>query len=176
MTGRTSSICRWRDSAGIPSGPPPTVNDVLADTDVIVRGVLGEPKTYLSEDQAVILTDYPIIKPSILYQSTATRTLTPGLPAITITLLGGTYTRNGLSFTTKHEALPLPDPGIEGLFLLTRVGDQYRIAGRYFGAFKTTNGRVANLAMKRDYAPEYDGAPVSQVIEALVSQAQSRRP
>jgi hypothetical protein len=34
-----------------PSGRPPTLDQVLQPTDLIVRGIVGEPKSYLSDDQ-----------------------------------------------------------------------------------------------------------------------------
>lgn len=50
------------------------------------------------------------------------------MPAVTVTVPGGTITINSLTFTSLHEALPSLDPGTECLLLLKRVGDTYRVA------------------------------------------------
>ena len=38
----------------IRSGPAPTLDQVLGDTDMIVRGIVGEARSYLSEDQMIV--------------------------------------------------------------------------------------------------------------------------
>src|SRR6266478_2239895 len=54
--------------ATIPSGPAPTLDSVLTDTDLFVRGVMGAPQSYLSDDQRSVLTDYPVTNASIVYE------------------------------------------------------------------------------------------------------------
>ena len=49
----------------VPSGAAVDLDVILRDTDVIVRGVVGNPQIYLSDDQTTILSDYAIAKPRI---------------------------------------------------------------------------------------------------------------
>ena len=87
-----------KSGATIPSGMPPTVENLLSATDVIVRGTLGESRSYLSDDQTEVYTDYDIQNPQILYRAHP-GVLSESEPSrITVTLWGGTVTINGLSF------------------------------------------------------------------------------
>jgi hypothetical protein len=46
---------------GIGSGPAPSVTGILRDADAIVRGFVGESRTYLSDDKREVYTDYRTI-------------------------------------------------------------------------------------------------------------------
>lgn len=155
----------------IPSGIPPTVSEILADTDMIVTGVIGEPRSYLSKDQKEVYTEYPIRKPVVLFQTESYA----AAPAATVTLLGGAVTVNGLTFTSDVPALPRLPPGTECVLLLKRSGDEYRIAGEFYGAFRVVNGRIRPLTGKQGFAPEYRDAPAPQAIEDIVARARSAR-
>lgn len=161
----------------IPSGLAPTMTAVLADTDVIVRGIVGEPRSYLSDDQFDILTDYPILNPVILYQPVTARSIDPAVrtPTITATLRGGTIKINDLTYTFTALALPSLEPGTEGLFLLKRVGNQFRIASAYYGAFRIADSKLIPLTRKQGFAQEYVGPPAAQVAEKLVIQRRALR-
>jgi hypothetical protein len=50
-----------RSGASVPSGAAPDLDVILRDTDLIVRGVVGNPRSYLSDDQMTIFSDYPIV-------------------------------------------------------------------------------------------------------------------
>src|SRR4051812_36645985 len=75
-------------ATGIPSGVAPTLDRILLDTDLIVRGIVGQPRTYLSDDQTALLTDYPVFKASILYERKGLASR-PDLVALAVTLMGG---------------------------------------------------------------------------------------
>jgi hypothetical protein len=45
-------------AATVPSGPNPSVTTLLASTDILVFGRLGQPRSYLSGDQTEVFTDY----------------------------------------------------------------------------------------------------------------------
>ena len=66
----------------------------------------------------------------------------PAKGIIVIILGGGSIQIGGLAFTHKADALPELPTGAEALFLLKRVGDQYQLAGRYYGAFEITDGQL----------------------------------
>jgi len=155
----------------IPSGLGPTLDHILADTDTIVMGVVGEPRSYLSDDQMAVYTDYQLRNPAFLYQAALTGSTKPELPTVTVTILGGTITMNGLSYTRKDEALPSLEPGTEGLFLLKRVGNRYHIAGTYYGAFRIAEGRLTPLTKAQGFAPELQGGLVTQAAASMVARA-----
>jgi hypothetical protein len=157
-------------SSTIPSGKAPAVDVVLKRVDTVVRGTVGEPRSYLSDDQRDVLTDYPIVNPTFIHQNTLATTRTPGIPpSISVTLIGGTVHINGKKYEQREGALPSLPSGTECLFLLSRVGEHYMIAGRYYGAFAITGGKISALTADRGYAPEYQNAPATQVIADLLS-------
>ena len=159
----------------MPSGPAPALDDILRDTDTIVRGVVGEPTSYLSDDEMDVYTDYQLRNPVFLYQAVITASKKPDVPTATVTVLGGTITSNGLSFTSKHEALPLLEPGTECVFLLKHVGNHYYVAGMYYGVFRVTGAGLAPLTIKASFAPELRGIPVSQAAEQMVTRTGALR-
>jgi hypothetical protein len=163
----------------IPSGPTPSVADLLRITDVVVKGTVGLPRSYLSDDERDIYTDYPISDPVFIYQLQMTTSRTPGvLPAVTVTLRGGTVMVNGLRFTATEPALRPLQPGIQALFLLEHVGDKYRVAAHYYGAFGIKGGKVMPLAARVDFAPEYRNVAVSDAVDSMMAtlRAQARLP
>jgi hypothetical protein len=163
-------------TVGDESGLPPTMAQILAKTDAVVRGKIGAPLTYLSDDQQEIYTDYPISNPVFLYQSDAAGSTRPGLrPTVTVTVLGGTMVLSGLSYTSRHISLPSLETGTECLLLLERVGSKYRIAGRYYGAFGIHDGKLAPLTSRQGFAPKYQGASADQTAEEIVAQLRARR-
>src|SRR4029453_18239529 len=107
--------------AGIPSGVGPALDGLLIDTDLIVRGVLGQPKSYLSDDQRAVLTDYPVLRASILYERKGLAS-PPDPVALAVTLLGGEIEINGLTYADRPAALPALTPGSEALLCLRVEG------------------------------------------------------
>jgi hypothetical protein len=82
--GATGSI------ATVPSGQLPKINDLPRNTDVVVRGTVGESRSYLSDDELNVYTDYTIVDPLVLYESHLTPVHAPGtVPRIVVTRLGG---------------------------------------------------------------------------------------
>lgn len=158
---------------GIGSGYPPSVSEILRDTDAILRGFVGEPKTYLAKDKKEVYTDYRIDRPTFLYYSqskTSAPASSPGIQDVVVTLPGGTIEINGLRFTSLHKELPRLEPGAESVLLLKRVGDRYRIAGEYYGAFRIANSKLVPLTKKQGFATEYRDLSAFQAVENLVSQ------
>src|SRR5256885_1953912 len=86
----------------IPSGPSPTLDDILHQTDAVVRGMIGPGHSYLSEDQHDVYTDYPILNPVVLFERSPRTLGTPGVPSPMVTIYGGVITINGLTYTRSH--------------------------------------------------------------------------
>lgn len=158
---------------GVPSGPPPAFVEILRDADIIVRGFVGNPTSYLSEDQREVLTDFPITHSEILYQRPSERT--PAKATLTVTLVGGTVTIGALSYTSRHDALPLLDPQSECLLLLKRRDGKFYVAGTYYGAFDIGEGRVRRLTKKQGFAAEYDDGPASEAAADMVGRLRVMR-
>jgi len=156
----------------VPSGPAPSVDQLLETTDVVVRGVVEAPRSYMSPDERDVWTDYVIRNPRILYQSSPDLSHKPGTTAaFTVTIYGGAIEINGLAFKSDHAALPLLTAGQEYLLLLQQRDRKYFIAERYFGAFRVANGSVEPSTKKNGFAEDYKGQPVADVEAALVAKA-----
>jgi hypothetical protein len=156
--------------ATVPSGQVPTMSALLPMTDIIVTGIIGEPRSYLSEDKRDVYTDYLIGNPVFLYESKLAAVPRPGMVQnVTVTQLGGTVMVNGTKFTQKEPALLPLGTGANALFLLHRSGDKYLIVGKYFGAFRITDGRLVPLVTREDFAPEYRNKNVSVAVDAMMT-------
>lgn len=161
-------------SATMPSGPAPAIDTLLSRVDVVVRGVVGDGQSYLSEDQREVFTDYQIINPIMLYQKSLGSTKVPGtVSAVSVTLRGGAIVVNGREFVARESGLPSLPKGAECLFLLAHENGKNMIAGRYYGAFAIRDGRVVPLTLKEGYARELEGASGAQVISGIVSRLTS---
>jgi hypothetical protein len=164
------------NSTTVPSGLPPTIQEIVRQSDLIVLGTISNPRSYLSDDQTEVFTDYSVLRPVTLFTSTVARVPGPVADAnLTVTFLGGKVTINGLVFSAEHEALPLPEPGTECVLLLKRVGGRHFVSGRYFGMFQTSGDRVTPLVRKPGFASEYAGATGRQFADEMTRIARESR-
>jgi hypothetical protein len=148
----------------VPSGPAPSLDDVARDTDVLARGTVGESTSYLSPTSTEVYTDYVLLLPSVLYGSFDIPSLgAKSTRSIVVTIIGGQITINGLTYTSRHEALPELPKGADCLFMLKRMGDKYILARTYYGAFDLSTGKAIPLAQKRGFTTglEQEDATVS---------------
>ena len=160
-----------------PSGHPPDIADLLRDTDIVVRGIVGEARSYLSDDQRDVYTDYRIDNPVFLYQAQSVPSARPGvMPTVTVTQLGGTVTINDRKFTQTEQGLPPLESGAEGLFLLERVDNHYRIVGTFYGAFGIVGGTLRPLTKVQSFAPEYKDVAAAPAAEEMVTRLRALRP
>ena len=160
--------------ASIPSGMPPPLDWVLARTEVIVRGQVGEPRSYLSADQTELLTDHALVNPVVLYRREGPTPVQPGqTQAISVTILGGMVSINGLTFTTAHAELPRLEPGTDAVFCLERVDGHNQIVGRSLGAFRVDSERLVPLTRIRNFAPEMQQLAAAQMIADLVAKTRA---
>lgn len=138
-------------------GAPLTIDRVIADATVVVHGIIGTGRVYLSDDQREILTDYSLNSATILYDAAVTAVKTPGAtPTITVTTLGGAMTFGGFTYRSIHEEMPSLEPGADCLLLLRRIGGQYRLALTFYGAFKIQDSKLVPMASNvKTLANEY---------------------
>jgi hypothetical protein len=153
-----------------PSGKAPTLPELLAETDLIVQGTMGGSRAYLSEDRADVYTDHVLLNTFILHGTIAPQaSKVPGqIPSLTITQLGGALQFGGVIFTQTEHGLPPLRPGMQGIFLLTRVSDKYLIAKVFYGALEIRDGKVFPLARPEAFLPEYRGKEVDDAIRDLL--------
>lgn len=151
------------------SGRPPSIEAVLRDTDIIVRGRISiGPRSYLSDDQREVYTDYEIRNPEFLYP-VEDRTSTPSL--VVIKHPGGTVTLNGLNYTYRDDLLPRLPEDTECLLLLKREGQKFRIARRYYGAFSIDDRKLEPLTTDERFASEYRGQSADKVAAEFAAKA-----
>jgi hypothetical protein len=147
------------------------LSDILAETDVVVRGFVGTGRSYLSDDQMDVLTDLSIERPVVIYERVAKPVRTPGAPAsMTVTQNGGTVSVGDLTYTQTHGALPPLERNTECLLLLTTVGGKYHVAGTYYGAFDLRGGKMVPLTGKAGFASEVKDQPVSLGLAVIMEQ------
>jgi hypothetical protein len=163
-----------RRITGIPSGQAPTVDELLKQTDIVVRGTVGAPTTFLSDDQRDVYTEYSLSDVTVLHQRRPAR---PGiLPPLTVVVRGGAITIDGRTFVQEDEAFPALAPGTTGVFLLTRTADRYRLAGWVFGAFAVTKNGLRPFTRKLGFGEELTDLSASQSEAHLVARARELNP
>jgi hypothetical protein len=141
---------------GTPSGHRPPVSEVVRHADLIVRGIIGEPRSYLSADLTEVLTDYPLQNPVILFQSESRQLARPGIPPpLAVTISGGQVMVGEVKYTHYEEALPALPVGGEGLFLLKKIDGHYMVAGLFLGAFTITPSGLMPIAHEQTFGEEY---------------------
>jgi hypothetical protein len=156
-------------SVGVWSGPPPSVESLLSSTDLVVRGVVTQTRSYLSPNQRDVYTDYEVRRPRVLYRVGSSSDGRPGVDSMTVTLLGGTIELNGLTFKAVHKGLPSLPSGEEHILLLRQSDSRFFIAGDYFGAFRVVRGRVEPSVRKGGFAEKYKGMPAAEAARALAA-------
>lgn len=155
------------------SGNPPSIESVLRETDLIVRGTVGEPRSYLSDDERDVYTEYTMTKPAILYATISLSSRGPGpVQQIAVSQLGGTLVVNGQTFTQTEQGLPLLRAGSEMLLLLQRVGNRWHIVKTFYGAFAIENGSLRPLGRPR-FAAEFRGVETTAGITQLLARSKA---
>jgi hypothetical protein len=145
----------------------PSIEAVLARSDTVIRGTIGEGRTYLNEDETEVLTDYPIRQATVLFDAVSPQPSSTGA-TITVTIKGGKVTIDGLSFTFWDPTLPALPVGRECLLLLKREGATYRLASGAYGAFAIINDRLLPITAKEGFAKEYKGSATSTAASEFI--------
>ena len=164
-------------SVSTPSGPLPTLDRLLERTGLIVRGIVRGGRSYLSQDEQDIYTDYEIRNPIVLYDSASPSPAGRIGTHLTVTILGGEVVVNGTLCKSVHQALPALNPGPEHLLLLRRDGERYFLAGTYFGAFRVANGLIEAAANHQEFAATVNGKSADRMAtDLVVAAAQMHKP
>jgi hypothetical protein len=153
-----------------------TLKDIVDMSDLIVRGRLGAGKSYLSKDETRVYTDYPILNSEVLYSAVTMQSARPGPAApLVLTQLGGIVEIDGKSFREGHAALKQLPPGLQGIFFLKRVANQYQIAGGYLGVFQEqADGVTVRMDSDAGLGKTYKGLPLSEFLGEVRAHAQEK--
>jgi hypothetical protein len=153
------------------AGKPPSIEELLAETDVIVRGVVGGGQTRLSRDQRKVVTDYRIDQGVVLYRRQQPDDVREEERDLIVTVPGGTVLIGDLSYTLRAETLPHLDEGSHCLLLLKRGSGTYELAGTFFGAFLIADAKLFPLATKQGFAQELHGTAASIAEHMILEKA-----
>jgi hypothetical protein len=131
--------------------PVTTIEALVSEAPIVVRGTVGSVKTRLSRDEAFVLTEYTIV-PLEFYKYSSTLARRPGAgAALTVTSFGGVLDIDGMHLTTTIGSVQETDILNAGetviLFLSPdeREIGAFRFTGGPFGALRVANGVVAPL-------------------------------
>ena len=147
-----------------PSGGSPDIETVLSETDLVVMGLLESPRSYLRSDELDVYTDFNVVDIQTI-GSRGGRDVGSS-PQLTVTFLGGVISIDGLTYTSVHEALPIPGAGTRCLLLLKKERNGYRLAGTYYGAFSIENASLRRLTTTR-VGQELDGRPAEDTARSM---------
>lgn len=153
-------------------GLPPSLDELIAKADVIVRARVGFPVTYLSEDQKMVWSDYPLEDPLYAFPALAGATSRPGtINEIRVKHIGGTLTVDGRKVKVTFQQLPNLTPGAECLFFLNHEGDKYKISGGYYGAFVIDGDHAKQLAKVPLFVEELQAMSANAAVLELARRA-----
>ena len=134
---------------------------VIAESTVILRGVVRSVTVRLSDDEAMVVTDYEIA-PTEFYKGSFTAfTSKPGVAApLVVRQPGGTLELDNLHLRTVINEFPEDEFLLRGeevfLFLAPEDNGRFRLHRGPFGAFRVINGNVTAMT-KSAAAQRHDG-------------------
>jgi hypothetical protein len=127
---------------------PESLESMLAQADLVVRGVITMTNTYMSADQRDLFTDYTVKPTRIMLQRNTpkVRQLGQEFP-IVVKRWGGSTTINGVSVTQQDIDLPAFRSGEELILMLhfDKSDEKYELLSTISGAFAVRNDRVVPL-------------------------------
>lgn len=148
---------------------PVSLEQLVAEADLIVRGRVTQTKSHLSEDQYDIYTDYEILPYEIL-ASTGTEPgrQMPGPAALVVTRYGGRMILHGVPIEVRDTNLPPFEAGAELVLFLKRKipGTGYTVV-REMGAFAVESGHVRPLVKPPLELKKYEGLSPSDFGKAI---------
>ena len=153
----------------ISDGPDVALSPMLANTAMIVRGIIGEGVPQLTPDGQNITTTYTITNAAVLFSATPPQVIPPGVipRAITLTLPGGTLAVGHLSATITYRESPKLTRGMQVIALLqTRDGKYVPAAGA--GVFEVRQGRIAALCTRPGDHRQFSGMVADDFVNKIV--------
>jgi hypothetical protein len=156
--------------------PPIRFATVLNETDLIVRGKLGNGVGRLSPDELDVFTTYPIVNPEILFPSTPDPYRTPGMApvSLSVSVKGGTAIVDGYRASVHHDDTPDLVPGLDMILLLQTVKDQHWIAGHGAGAFIVRESKVLPAMPRRGEHHQFVDRDVQDFLNDVIAWRRAR--
>jgi hypothetical protein len=124
------------------------MNELMASSDLVLRGHIADAKVHLRQDESAVVTDYVIAPIQVFKQRRPTGVARPGeTTEIVVRRPGGRLVEGGLEMTTSVNIYPESESFKVGedvvLFLVYNPdGRVYNFAGGPFGACRVQDGRV----------------------------------
>jgi hypothetical protein len=150
--------------------PRITLSQMLASTEIIVRGVIGEGVAQFTADGHGITTTYAITNPTVLFSAMPSQVTVPGIVprALTITLPGGTVPVGRFSATMHFHGVTELKQGTRVIALLQEYRGQY-IPAWGAGVFELRQGRVVVLSSEQDANHEFSGLAADEFVSRIVT-------
>lgn len=149
-------------------GPVVTLEQILAETDLVVRGSVGRATAKLSADEREITTTYEIVNPQVSFSKSYAQAARPGLPTrvITVTQPGGTVSIGAFTATIRYDDAEMLKTGTDVIVLLRDDRESYAISGRA-GMFEVRDARIVPLAKRRGEHQRFAGMTPEVFLVAL---------
>jgi hypothetical protein len=154
----------------IADGTAVTLSQMIASTDLIVRGVVGEGVAQFTPDGQSITTTYIITNPTILFSAMPPVVTAPGVVPrpLTITMPGGTVAVGQFFATVHYAEVTEVKRGMGVIALLQDRGGKYTPAAGA-GVFEVNQGRVATLFARRGGHHEFSGMTADEFVSQIVT-------
>lgn len=134
-------------------GEAPQLEELIARTDLIVRGTIVDAQSHLTSDEQGIETVYTLQPAEILAQRTPTVHKSPGVvPALRFVHPGGRVTIDGTPVEVVVGWLPEIPVGQEGLFFLKKGSqpDLLAVAESPFGTFEVHGSQIRPMGRAKE--------------------------
>ena len=123
---------------------PLTLEQIVRPADLVLYGTVNLIRTYLSEDQRELYSDYEVTPLRVMIQKVAVSTSTPGQARpIIVKQWGGHTTIDGVFVSVEDDDLRPMSSGAEVILVLTLQKDRKYGIDSYAGKLDVSNGRIA---------------------------------
>jgi hypothetical protein len=144
---------------------PPSFEDIVARADLIVQGRVAQTKTYLSNDQIHLFTDFVVAPTRVVLQRTGLTVRRPGESTeIIVKQFGGTTMIDGVQVSDSDDDMPLLQNGANVLLILVYNKEEakYQLPDEVAGAFSVAGSRIAPLLRASRKFERFHGMDVTQ--------------
>jgi hypothetical protein len=158
-------------------GASPSVEQLIAEADLVVQGKIQSSTSYLSSDGKLIWSDYPIGLVHIFLGNLRLRARPNVVSEIVVTHIGGELQLEGKRVRVHDMRLPALPVGSEVVLLLKQREDgKYEIVEGGFGAFRVENGLLQAVVRKVGKHREMDGASLAEFASKVGSKSREHGP
>jgi hypothetical protein len=144
---------------------PPSFENIVAKADLILHGRVVPTKTYLSDDQMHLYTDYSVTPIKVILQRTGLSVAVPGASTeIILKQFGGTIMINGVQVSDGDDDMPLLQNGAEVLLVLVynKGEGKYQLPEEVAGAFSVNGSQIAPLLRSAFKYERFQGMGIAQ--------------